>query len=666
MQMRIIINPSREISMTPRAWFYFIGCVLCVAGAPAIGRASAVQQPPSVAQSILHTLDYVAVDYPHAVRNGNVTDADEYAEQREFAQQLQTLLERLPDTDNTPFLRQRARALVAAVEQRASAERIQTLCSELSSTLITTYNVPIAPTHSPTLQMAGALFQTHCTGCHGQTGFGDGPAASTLHPPPSNFHDRERQSQRSIYGLYSTITLGVEGTAMPSFAHLSADDRWSLAFYVSHFLATDAERARGQQLWRQGAFHELFANLGQLTQATPAAMAAHSGDDAQAVLAYLRSAPEQLTSSQLSPLALSRAKLDESLTAYRAGDQTRAYELAATAYLEGFELVEVSLNAVDADLQHRIETRMGHYRQAIKQHVPADDLAAQAAEIQLLLERASHALHSTTLSPTMGFTGAVIILVREGMEAILVLAAILAFLTKIDRRDVRRYVHFGWIAALALGVVTWLVAKYLINLGGADREITEGLTALFATAMLMYVGFWLHNSAHTQRWQSFIHSKVQSTLSRGTVWSLAAISFVAVYREAVETILFYETLWLQSASATQSAIILGFVGAALLLVVLAWAIFRLSIRLPFRLFFRLNAALLFVLAVVFAGKGIAALQEAGKLPVNPIDIPRIAMLGIYPTLESLGLQLTLVCLTLIWLGYQSRQDRQQNMRGLSV
>jgi high-affinity iron transporter len=649
--------------MTPGALLYFIGFVLSAAVVPAVGYASAVQQPPSFAQSILHTLDYLAVDYPHAVRNGNIADAHEYTEQREFVRQLQTLIERLPDKGNKPLLRQRAGALVAAVEQRASAERIRALCSELSSTLITTYNVPVTPTHSLTLQTAASLFQTHCAGCHGQTGFGDGPAASALHPLPSNFHDRDRQSRRSVYGLYSTITLGVEGTAMPSFAHLSVDDRWSLAFYVSHFLATDAERARGQQLWQQGKFRELFFNLEQLTQATPAAIAARYGDDAKAVLAYLRSAPEQFTSRKLSPLALSREKLNESLAAYRAGDQTRAWDLAVIAYLEGFELVEVGLNAVDADLQHRIETRMGHYRQAIKQHVPADDLAAQIAELQLLLQQASDSLNSTTLSPSMGFTGAVIILVREGMEAILVLAAIMAFLTKIDRRDVRRYVHLGWMAALVLGCVTWLVAKYLINLGGASREITEGCAALFATAMLLYVGFWLHNHAHAQRWQSFIHSKVQRTLNRGTTWSLAGISFVAVYREAAETVLFYETLWLQSASATQSAIILGFVGAALSLVILAWAIFRLSIRLPLRLFFRLNAALLFLLAVVFAGKGVAALQEAGKLSVNPIDIPRMAILGIYPTLESLGLQLTVVGLTLIWLGYQSMIGRRRKIAG---
>jgi high-affinity iron transporter len=650
--------------VNPRTLLYVIGLVVAAVAGPAISHASPAAEPQRVTQSILHTLDYLAVDYPHAVQDGKVADANEYAEQREFAHQLQTLMTRLPDRDAKASLQQRARVLAAAIAQRRSGEQVRALCTEISSALITAYNVHIAPAQSPALQTAAALFQTHCTGCHGQAGFGDGPAASALHPPPSNFHDRDRQGQRSVYGLYSTITLGVEGTAMASFAHLSEDDRWALAFYVSNFFATEAERARGKRLWQQGRFRKLFANLGQLTQATPAALAARYGDDARAVLTYLRSAPDQLAPSKLSPLALSRKKLGESLAAYRAGDQTRAYDLAVTAYLEGFELVEVGLNAVDANLRHRIETAMLHYRQAIKQRIPAADLAAQVAELQHLLEQASTTLNSTALSPMMGFTGALIILLREGLEAILVLAAIIAFLIKTNRQDVLHYVHFGWMAALVLGFVTWLLATYVINLSGASRELTEGFTALFATAMLIYVGFWLHNRAHAQRWQAFIHGKVQRHLNKGTTWSLAGIAFVAVYREIVETVLFYETLWLQSAPAGQGAILLGLASAALLLAVLAWAIFRLSLRLPFRLFFRLNAALLLVLAVVFAGKGIAALQEAGKLPVDPIHIPRIAVLGIYPTLQSIGLQLALVALILVWWVCQNRQERQDRRRHL--
>ena len=92
------------------------------------------------------------------------------------------------------------------------------------------------------------------------------------------------------------------------------------------------------------------------------------------------------------------------------------------------------------------------------------------------------------------------------------------------------------------GGVTWLAASYLITLSGADREITEGVTALLAAAMLLYVGFWMHRHAHAARWKAFIETRVASALSGRTMWALGSISFLAVYREAFETVLFYQAL----------------------------------------------------------------------------------------------------------------------------
>jgi high-affinity iron transporter len=638
------------------AWYCRIGLVICLATLPGAVHATADRSLETLTQFILHTLDYLAVDYPHTVKDSTVTDPDEYAEQREFAQQLQARIGRLPDSENKSVLQRHAAAIAMAIDARTSGDEVRALCTNLASMLIATYKVQMAPILPPPMQTAAATFHNNCAACHGREGLGDGPVAATLEPRPSNFHARDRQAQRSVYSLYSTITLGVEGTAMPSFASLSASERWALAFYVSNFFATPAERSHGKALWQQGQYHGLFPDLRHLTQTTPAGAASQHGDDGVAVLAYLRTAPEQVAASKLAPLVFTRQKLDESLAAYRAGDSSRAYDLAVTAYLEGFELAEAGLSAVDANLNQTIETNMNQYRQAIKQGVATDDLADLAVTLQQLLQQAGDRLTSTRLSPTMSFGGAYIILLREGLEAILVLAAIMAFLIKIQRRDALRYVHAGWMGALGIGLLTWLVTRYLISFSGASRELTEGVTALFATAMLIYVGFWLHNHTHAQRWQSFLHNKVNKTLTEGTLWSLALISFIAVYREVVETVLFYETFWIQTQPAEHGYLIAGLGGAVLSLVILAWLIFRFSVRLPLRLFFHINTALMLTLAVIFAGKGVVALQEAGKLPVDPINLPTIATLGIYPTLESIGLQLVLVCIIFFWLIITRIQD----------
>jgi high-affinity iron transporter len=347
-------------SMTfSRFWF-----IVLLVFSPTLVQAAPGQNLQIAAQSMLHILDYVAVDYPHTVRDGIIVDPEEYAEQREFAQQLLTQISYLPDRGNQAVLRQQIEALATAIDHQATGEHVQSLCAVLSSTLIATYQVQIAPLHIPPLDQAASLFRDNCAKCHGAEGFGNGPVAAALRPQPSNFHDRERQRQRSVYGLYSTITLGVKGTAMPAFTQLREDERWALAFYVSDFFASSDERTLGKTLWQQGKYRALFPDLGKLTQATPAATAAQYGKKGMSVLAYLRSAPEQVSLARPDPLALTQVKLSQSLTAYRAGDVNRAYELAVTAYLEGFELAEVGLRAVDPALTQMIESEMSHYRRA--------------------------------------------------------------------------------------------------------------------------------------------------------------------------------------------------------------------------------------------------------------------------------------------------------------
>src|SRR5690606_13761134 len=158
---------------------------------------------------------------------------------------------------------------------------------------------------------------------------------------------------------------------------------------------------------------------------------------------------------------------------------------------------------------------------------------------------------------------------------------------------------------------------------GATRELTEGITALVAAGVLFYVGFWMHSKLNARRWQAFIEESVRAALNRRSLWALAGIAFVAAYREVFETVLFFQALWVQSGSpVTSRAVLGGFAAGAALIVAIAWAVFRFGVRLPLRQFFAVSAAVMITLAVIFTGKGMAALQEAGKLPLDPVDFPR--------------------------------------------
>lgn len=604
---------------------------------------------------LVHLLGYIGVDYPATVANGRVKDAGEYAEQREFAARARELLRELPATAEQPALLKQSDELLRLIERKAPGPEVTARSEALRDGVVRAYQIAVAPRRVPDLALGAGLYAQQCAACHGAEGGGDGSSARALQPPPLSFHDAARQEQRSVYALYNAITLGVPGTAMQGYAtSLSDDQRWALALHVANYLASDAERRQGAALWKQGKYRSRFVDLSSMTGQSPQQWQAALGPDGPLVLAYLRSDPQVLAGKE-SPLAYSERVLAESLARYRAGRHDDAYALAVDAYLQGFELAEAGLVAVNPALKQQVEREMYAYRNLIKTRAPVSEVAAAEARIETLLGDARGLLEGAALSPAVAYSSSLVILLREGLEAILLLAVVVAFLIKTGRREALKYIHVGWIVALLLGVATWAAATYVVDVSGASRELTEGITALFAAAVLLYVGFWLHDKLHAQRWKEFIETKVHGALNQGTMWSIALVAFVAVYREVFETVLFYQALWLQAGNGGRHMVAMGFVSAAAALVVLAWLIFRFSVRLPLKLFFGINSVLLYILAVVFAGKGVAALQEAGKLPVSPINFPTIDVLGIYPNLQTLGLQLLLIVAAAVFLVLSRRK-----------
>ncbi|MEX2164494.1 MAG: cytochrome c/FTR1 family iron permease [Sulfuricaulis sp.] len=609
------------------------------------------------AQTALHLLDYVAVDYAEAVENGRVKNADEYREMREFAAQVQVLIQGLPENAARPKLLSEASALAGHVDAKASPAEVAAQATALRWALIHVYNLQIAPKAAPDLKAGASLYKEYCAACHGAEGHGDGPAGQGLDPAPSNFHDAERMASRSANGLYNTITLGVNGTGMAAYGHLSENVRWALAFYVANFVPNEAARERGAALWTAGKGRDNFPDLKNVATLSANEARERLGDDGVALQAYLRANPQAMVTAKPSPIEFAIATLDKSLEAYRASRRAEAAQLAIQAYLEGFELVESSLRNVDAELMTRTEREMMGYRALLQSGADIQQAEKQAAVVQGLLIEAREKLDNTQLSSATTFVSALVILLREGAEAILVVAAILAFLTRAGRTEARRWVHAGWIAALVLGFVTWVVSSYLVEISGAGREITEGVTALVAAAMLLYVGYWLHSKSHSQAWQKFIADKVSGALSRGTVWTLALISFLAVYREAFETVLFYQALAAQAGPEGHGALFGGLALASVLIIAVAWAILRASVKLPIGLFFSVSGIVLLVLAVVFTGQGIAALQEAGKIGADAVNFIAVPMLGIYPTLQTLGAQAAALILSVFGLWWAMRKGK---------
>jgi high-affinity iron transporter len=219
------------------------------------------------------------------------------------------------------------------------------------------------------------------------------------------------------------------------------------------------------------------------------------------------------------------------------------------------------------------------FRNAVKAGRPVAQIEADFQSTVKLLEQSQQLLSGPSASPTANFVSSLVIILREGLEAILVLAAMAAFLVRTGRRDSLAWLHGGWIVALLLGGLTWVISSKLIAISGAHRELTEGVTALVSAGLLLYVGFWLHTRANAARWSEFIRDQMTSALGKGALWSIALVSFLAVYREVFETVLFYQALWMQSEGSGQHAVIAGFAIGIAALAVIAWLIAH-SARLP--------------------------------------------------------------------------------------
>lgn len=613
-----------------------VAMALLVTGGVLTVPASTLAAPAEAtvrAKQIWQLLDYIAVDYRGAVSGGAVLKASEYVEMQEFAAAAEEQLAELPPQDGRDALRKQAADLRSAVASKADPAQVAQLARALARDLQKAYPFPAAPTVAPDLRRGAQLFQAQCSGCHGAQGRGDGPLAATLDPKPTALSQPERARERSLFALHQIISNGVKGTAMASFAALPDEDRWALAFFVGTLPYSDADKTAGAKQWQANAnARQIMTGFDALTQTSEHALADRLDvESAKGITAHLRSNPQALATDKAGGVSLAKSKLAQSVAALRAGDRPGATKLALSAYLDGFEPIEPALATRDRALFEEIETDMAAYRARVAGG-NADDAQAAEQALQTLLDQADKALAPSVDDAAAAFVGSLTILLREGLEALLVVVAMIAFLKKADRNDVLVYVHAGWIAALAAGGATWGIATYLVEIGGASRELTEGFSSLFAAVVLLGVGMWMHQKSVAGRWQVYLKEKLSAALDKRAAWFLFSLAFIAVYREVFETVLFYAALWTEG---NGWPLLAGLASGAVLLGVLAVLLVRTSTRLPISQFFAASSLLVAVLAIVLAGKGVAALQEGGLLATSPVAVPRVDILGIYPSWQPL-------------------------------
>ena len=355
-----------------------------------------------------------------------------------------------------------------------------------------------------------------------------------------------------------------------------------------------------------------------------------------------------------------RAVLDE----LRVAEETLATDRAASlarvehAYLEGFEPIESRL---PGPLVGRIE-RLIHLGLRPALAPGADAAAAPALFAQLrgeLLE--ADAFLAAGSSFWFGAINSFAIIVREGLEAVLLMGALLAYLTATKAGvQPRRQIYVGLAAGIAASIGTWVLARTILPISGGNRELVEGVTALVAVGVLLYVSHWLFQKTYVHDWKEYLRQHAGAALARGSALAMAGLAFAAVYREGFETVLFYQAL--QYDVGTR-AILAGFVPGAILITALGVAIVKYGVKLPIRRVFAVTNAILLYLAFTFLGKGLYNLQEAGLFSPAPLawlpDYQALRQLfGIYPVAQTLLAQLAFLALVVAtYMLYRVRTGR---------
>ncbi|MDO4634181.1 MAG: FTR1 family protein [Eubacteriales bacterium] len=371
--------------------------------------------------------------------------------------------------------------------------------------------------------------------------------------------------------------------------------------------------------------------------------------------------------------------LDTAFTAYKGKDMEAAKDNVETAFYMVYEesrldhtiYAELSVEdrkEVDARFAALLELVEGEkfQRKAVQREIRElknvvsakaasvdEKIAAQQAEEAAAAAQEAEANAASEEDQNwLTFIAAFGIIVREGLEAILVIAAIIAYLAKSGNRKSLKNVYIGGVLGIAASFVAAAILYYVKQAwagAGQSQEIIEGVTALIAVCVLFYVSNWMISKSEAAAWSNYIDSKVQSSVETGSAMALAFTAFLSVFREGAEVVLFYQPML---GEGRANMVWAGFAAGCVLLVFVYLAITKLSIKLPLKIFFTATSILMAIMCVSFLGSGIKELAEGGVfdvvlqvggIPENDI----IQIFGIYPYLETLVPQLILAIILLI-------------------
>lgn len=372
-------------------------------------------------------------------------------------------------------------------------------------------------------------------------------------------------------------------------------------------------------------------------------------------------------------LAMVRASIDQTLELVKQRRIDDAFAQAKTGYLDHFEYVEVPLRVVAPDLTADAETKFAEIRGLIKSGAPVEVVRENIVDLRRLIDDTERRLTDTGFDAAAVVVGqSFLIIFREGLEAVLLLTALLGYLEATKSTRYRKPIMWGVVLGLAATALTYLILRSVLAVLPVGREVLEAVVATAAVAVLLYISFWLIARLEHRRWMEFLRSRVFNAVSIGSTTALVLVGFTAMYREGLETALLYQAL-VEFGQGLGWWIVIGLAAGLGALAVVSYLIFRLGRRLPVKTFLVGAVALLMATSVAFLGNAVRSLQTADLVALTPLDgWPRAPIflaqaLGYWPSVQTLASQAVLIVVYLLgafWL-LMVRPRRNREARWVS-
>ena len=300
------------------------------------------------------------------------------------------------------------------------------------------------------------------------------------------------------------------------------------------------------------------------------------------------------------------------------------------------------------------EYQFAKIKRLMSQGAPNKVVRTEIDVILKMLHEDANELDGKKESGWSVFFASFIIIFREGLEAILVIAAISAYLVRSDNKPMLKVVYLSSLFAVFASVLAAIALHTIVGLSGANQEIMEGAAMLLATVVLFFISNWMLSKSESKAWKNYVEGKVQSAVSTGSSFALGFAAFLAVFREGAETIIFYQAM-LADAKDHMDMVWYG-LGVGTIVLTLVFIVIRFgSVKLPLKPFFICTSALMYLMAIAFAGGGVKELQEADIISVTPVDfVHSVEVLGIYPTIETLVPQLVMLVVVMLSIMYYKK------------